>query len=106
LAQLADGEDKTLGISHLESGVEQKFFLPLSDVEHYAACRDLPEGNSSSAADAKAGLVAVFGVDDDALAVEAVAKGEAIGTYAEVAGEIVGAIQVGKRAGRGASAWT
>jgi len=93
LAQLADGEDKTLGVSHLETGVEQELFLPLPDVKDYAACRDLPKGDSRSAADAEAGLLAVFGVDDDALAVEAIAKGEAIGTYAETAGPVVGAAQ-------------
>lgn len=106
LAQLADGENKALGVSHLETGVEQELFLPLPDVEDYAACRNLPKGNSRSAADAEAGLFAIFGVDCDALAVEAVAKGEAIGAYAEAAGRSLGRPRSGSVLAGVSSAWT
>ncbi|MDO8464584.1 MAG: hypothetical protein Q7S46_04925 [Gallionella sp.] len=69
LALLAEGEDEALCIAHLETGVEQQFFFLVPGGEQQATGGAVPEGDGEDAAQAQAGLVAVFGADDEALAV-------------------------------------
>jgi hypothetical protein len=82
---------------YLKADVEQQFLFLISASQEQSASGGVAERKGQRAAEAKAGLLAVFGVNDEIFAVEDFVEGCAIGADAESAGcPLTGTIQVGQ----------